>query len=281
MKEDASLDDLALFLAVAEAGGLSGAARATGASVPTLSRRMTALEAQLGIKLFARGKRGYALSARGRELAGELAELHALRARVRRFALRDSQARVRVTAGQWTSRFIALNIAQVWTPESLWLPEFVASNADADIARREVDIGIRNRRPTQSWLAGRKTIHLRYAPFARAQGIDGFVTLQSAQATTPSERWLRATHPERIVTTANSARLALDLARAGIGQIILPVFAATGYPDLVQSGPDIEALAHDEWLVSHHDARHDPPIRAALDALYQLLCDETLRLTRS
>lgn len=56
MKQSLSLDAVRLFLAVAETGGLAGAARATGVSVATLSRKMTELERQAGVRLFERGR---------------------------------------------------------------------------------------------------------------------------------------------------------------------------------------------------------------------------------
>ena len=57
------LDDLALFLAVADTGGLAAAARMTGVPLPTLSRRMAELERRTARRLFLRGKKGYALTA--------------------------------------------------------------------------------------------------------------------------------------------------------------------------------------------------------------------------
>ncbi|MEM9813747.1 MAG: LysR family transcriptional regulator, partial [Pseudomonadota bacterium] len=45
---DANWDDLHVFFHVAEAGGLSGAAKRTGLSAPTLGRRMVALEQAAG-----------------------------------------------------------------------------------------------------------------------------------------------------------------------------------------------------------------------------------------
>jgi DNA-binding transcriptional LysR family regulator len=58
MKNDFSLDDLSLFTAVAEAGGLSGALGTTGQSAPTLSRKMAALEKRMNRRLFLRGPKG-------------------------------------------------------------------------------------------------------------------------------------------------------------------------------------------------------------------------------
>jgi DNA-binding transcriptional LysR family regulator len=272
MERRLSLDDVALFLAVADARGLAGAARATGASVPTLSRRMAELERRTGRHRFQRGPRGYALTAQGRALVEEADALRPVAARLARW--RDGEVarpRVRITAGSWTSRLLARRIGAVWASEDPWLPEFLASNANVDIARREADIGVRNRRPEQPWLAGQRTGTITYAVYAAGAGVAGYVSLSEAVASTPSERWLRATHGGEIVTTASDGRLALDLALAGIGRIVMPFFAGEGEPGLVRIGDPIAALTHEEWLVSHHDARHDPPVRRALAAVQRLL----------
>ena len=56
------------FLATAEAGSLSAAARLTGQTQPTLGRQVAALERALGIALFERVGRGLALTPSGREV---------------------------------------------------------------------------------------------------------------------------------------------------------------------------------------------------------------------
>ncbi|MFZ5963844.1 LysR family transcriptional regulator [Thalassococcus sp. BH17M4-6] len=269
MKDQPSLDDLRLFLAIADAGSLGGAARTTGVSAPTLGRRMTALEHALSARLFERGAQGYGLTMRGRALLEEMADLRRLSADLSAFADTAPHPRVRITAGMWTARHIARNAARLTGAGTDWWPELLASNANVDIARREADIGVRNRRPEQPWLAGRRTRWIDYAAFAGDASVQGYITLPAQSSSTPSERWLRATHPDRIVTVASDMRLACDMARAGLGRVILPVFAAPS--DLQQIGPAIDALGHDEWLVCHHDGRHDPPVRAALDALAGLL----------
>lgn len=272
MKTTPSLDDIALFLAVADAGTLAGAAKRSGASLPTLSRRMTALERQLGQQLFQRGAQRYGLTAEGRHLAEEVRGLREVSARLGRWQQGGTgPVRVRITAGLWTSRFLARGLARVWAPGAPWLPEFTASNADLDIARRAADIGVRNRRPEQPWLAGRRTRRLSYAAYGRDAQVQGYVTLPPGAATTPSERWLRDTHPDEIVTHASDARLALDMALAGVARIVMPCFAGDTEPGLLRLSDRIDALCHDEWLVAHHEARHDPPVRAALDACHRLL----------
>ncbi|WP_434287576.1 LysR family transcriptional regulator [Celeribacter sp. SCSIO 80788] len=271
MKDSPKLDDYALFLAVADAGGLSGAEKATGTSLPTLSRRMAELERSLGKRLFERGNRGYTLTAEGRALLQEAEPLRDAASRLARFQRKDAAPEVRITAGRWTTRYIARHLSEIWTPESPWRPALLASNTNVDIARREADIGIRNRRPDQSWLAGRKLAPITYAEYAAHPRVTGYVTLHAGQATTPSERWLRTNHPDEIIATASDARSAADMAVAGVGRAILPCFAGREIIGLVQISPEIGVLTHDEWLVSHHDARHDPPVRAALEALAETL----------
>lgn len=279
MKRRLSLDDASLFLAVADAGGLAGAARRTGVSVPTLGRRMGELERVLGEKLFQRGARGYSLTARGRQFLAEAEDLRRLSARLGSFAQQDRQVRVRVTTGHWTARFLVDAIKSYWSPDATWVPEFVEGVRTVDIARREADIGIRSRRPDQPWLAGRQTHVLNFAEFAVSPDIAGYVLRSESGNETPagSERWVLDNRSDAIVTTASSARLAADLALAGVGRIVLPVFAGASLPGLQQVGPVIDELTRGEWLVCHHDGRHDPPVRAALDAIAAVLTDRRLR----
>ena len=144
MKDAPSLDDLRLFLAVADAGSLGAAAKTTGVSAPTLSRRMSALERALSARLFERGPQGYRLTLRGRALLEETADLRRVTAGLEAFASAAPIPRVRITAGLWTARHIARHADALTGAGRDWWPELLASNATVDIARREADIGLRN-----------------------------------------------------------------------------------------------------------------------------------------
>jgi DNA-binding transcriptional LysR family regulator len=60
------LEAMRVFVAVAERGSLSSAARALGLPVASVSRKLTALETRLGVRLLARSTRRTALSEAGR-----------------------------------------------------------------------------------------------------------------------------------------------------------------------------------------------------------------------
>lgn len=63
------LEELALFLAIVDAGSLAAAARRTGRSPPVVTRRLGKLESRLGVRLLERNTRRLTLTDAGRRLA--------------------------------------------------------------------------------------------------------------------------------------------------------------------------------------------------------------------
>ncbi|WP_371154292.1 LysR family transcriptional regulator [Jannaschia sp. 2305UL9-9] len=270
MHDDLPWADLALFAAVARCGTLAGAASETGASTATLSRRMTALETRIGRRLFHHGAQGYAITQDGAALLVRAERMEDAAADIARWRTEgQGPTRVRISAGTWTAQALARDVRAYWSPDAKWVPDFVHADADLDIARRQIDIGIRNRRPEQPWLAGRRTGQTEFAVYG-VPSAEGFIGPGNDAPRPPSARWLLREHGDQIVTTANDPRLALALAEAGVGRVVLPCFAGDRSALTRLSGP-IAELTCEEWLVSHHDGRHATPVRAALDALFDHL----------
>lgn len=65
------LEQLRIFLAVAECSSFTGAARRLFVSHSTTSRAVAALEAELGVRLFTRDRRSVELTEAGRVLRAE------------------------------------------------------------------------------------------------------------------------------------------------------------------------------------------------------------------
>lgn len=97
------------------------------------------------------------------------------------------------------------------------------------------------------------------------------MTLAADAPGTPSTRWVHAHHVDAIVTTVTDMRLAVDLAQSGVARVVLPTFAADGISGLSRLSEPIDELTHEEWLVTHHEARHDTPVRHAIDALTRFI----------
>nr|WP_253075764.1 LysR family transcriptional regulator [Bradyrhizobium sp. 173] len=148
------------FLAVADTGSFTGAARRLHSSHPTVSRKIAALEAQLGTRLVARAADGLALTADGRTLR-EHAEVMAAA------ALRAETA---VSAGGHKARgtvklSIGATLASHWLMPRL--PAFLRAHDHvqleiithpfpASVRRREADVVLRPFDSGEENLVGRK-----------------------------------------------------------------------------------------------------------------------------
>ncbi|MEO1704328.1 MAG: LysR family transcriptional regulator [Pseudomonadota bacterium] len=250
-------DDLRLFLAVARQSGLAGAARVTGSSAPTLGRRMLALEARLGAALFERHARGYALTSEGEKL---LARAERAEAEIAPLLASERPPLIKVSAGAWMTWLLCRHTERFPSTARL---RFIAAEHKLDIARREAVIGIRNARPVEVGLAARRVGQVRFAVYGPRRA-----PWAAVQGPTPSAAWVGAQDGPTI--EVSHPRTALDLAQAGAARAVLPTFVGDAHPDL-RRGKTIEALTHDQWLVSHHEARHDAEVRKLLRAVGQLL----------
>lgn len=262
--QPASWDDLATFLAVARAGGLAGAARERAASAPTIGRRMKALERNLGRELFVRRTHGYSLTEDGERLVDDLTDVEAGILQATQPAMGHALPLVKVTAGTFTMlALVPYAGAIVGNPPDLRL-HLAAGETVLSVARRETDIGFRARRPIEAGLAGRKLRDVAFAPYARPDAADRWIVVM---ADTPSARWVaeRANRDAPIQT--NTPRVALDLALAGLGRLMLPSFLGNARADLARVGEAVPELAHEQWLVTHADRRSQPEVRRALDRI--------------
>jgi len=259
-------DDLRLFLAVAREGGLAAAAESTGKSPPTLGRRMIELERRLGRDLFRRLARGYEITDSGAALlkTAEVVEGQVLP------LLADtgrSVPTVKVSAGTWVTYHLCNHLPRITGTDRIRL-RFIAADQVLDIAHREAVIGIRNHRPDDVGLAGRRIGRVRFAVYATTPAQ---VPWAQVLGSTPSARWLKANRSSEASIEVTSPRNALDLALAGEARAILPTFIGEGIETLKRMSPTIEELDHDQWLVMHHEDRYLPEVRKVIDRIYVLL----------
>jgi molybdate transport repressor ModE-like protein len=148
---DISWDEIRIFLAVAEAGSVSGAARRLKLGQPTISRRLAEMERLMGTRLFARGVGGATLTSAGEKLLAPAKNMATWAGEVERAAEARAAAPeglVRVTA----SPYVCFDLL---APFAAWVSsrhpsiriEVVSSTRYLDMARGEADLALRLRRP--------------------------------------------------------------------------------------------------------------------------------------
>jgi DNA-binding transcriptional LysR family regulator len=141
------------FLAVAETGSLSGAARSLSQSQPTLGRQIKQLEDQMGLRLFERQARGLELTDTGESLLEPARAMRAAFGQLRlRAAGRDHkmEGTVRITASEVMAHHVLPKIiAGMREAEPNIQIELVPSDASENLLFREADIAVRMYRSTQ------------------------------------------------------------------------------------------------------------------------------------
>ena len=153
-------DDLRVFLAVARRGRLQGAGRALGLDPTTAGRRIAALEAALGAKLFERSPEGYALTEAGR---GLLAHAEAMESQARRgggggrrASRSGSSGTVRIGAPDGVSNYLLVDACDALSRDNPELQvQVVALPRIFSLSKREADLTITVSPPA----AGRLTVH--------------------------------------------------------------------------------------------------------------------------
>ncbi|MEP2715113.1 LysR family transcriptional regulator [Pseudophaeobacter sp.] len=154
--DTAKLTDWSLiqsFLAVAEEGSLSGAARSLNRSQPTLGRHIQTLEASLSQQLFERHPRGLRLSQAGTALLPMAREMQQQMYRLSLQAAGQSEelaGTVRITASVFAAHYLLPPIlADIRRAEPGIELELVPTDESKNLLYRAADIALRMYRPSQ------------------------------------------------------------------------------------------------------------------------------------
>ncbi len=273
------------FIAVAETGSLSKAARRLRVSQPTLSRRIAGLEEQLKGVLFQRTPKGLLLTEAGESVLAGARRVEEEALAIERQADAAQQkltgtVRISVTEG----------LGAVWLPAQVAAfhetypgvcVEILVDNRAANLVRREADIALRMFRPDQPdliakrigevlmGLYGAERYFARHGKPARVAhlkrhylvGFDETMVHNNAAV----QRLETYFTPERIVHRSSSFIGQLNATRAGIGLGVHDCYLAAQNPELERLFPREFNHSMEVWLVTHSDMRRSARIRAVYD----------------
>jgi DNA-binding transcriptional LysR family regulator len=155
-------DNIRIFLSVARAGQFSAAASALGVDNGTVSRRISALEKSLGVRLFDRQTTGCVLTEAGDHLykTAEEVESQLLRAQgdLSRTDVELSGA-VRIAAPDgFTTLFLCSRLGNLKAKYPLLTVQLVPMSRTLSLSKREADLAITIERPDEGRLSVRKLI---------------------------------------------------------------------------------------------------------------------------
>ena len=278
------------FVAAAQEGSLSAAARVINQTQPTLSRQVSALEETLGVTLFERGHRKLQLTGAGLELLDHARGMLDAANQISLTASGQSQdikGEVSITATEMLATYyLPSMLRKLRTQAPGIITKVVASDEVRDLMHREADIAIRHAQPMQLDLIAKKigtiTAHIYGSKtFIKEVGApNSFEELSSfdfvgvedtenlIEGIAAQGIFLRL---EQFKTLSGSGNCMIQLIREGLGFGFLPMDAGKLFDDLEpiladQFKPEIPV-----WLVTHRELHTSRRIRIVFDLLAEEL----------
>lgn len=292
MNTSVNWENAKLFLVVARAGQILGAAQQLGVSQAKLSRRIAALEESLGTQLLIRRNQGCDLTDHGVLLLESLERVEAEFLNLESSLLESAMhltGSVRIGApdgfgaaflaprlGRFSQAFPGLTLQLAPVPRSF------------SLTKREADIAIMIGQPDKPGLKARKLTDYSLGLYAATSYLTGKPEL--ADVTDLKHHQLidyvddliysplldygrEVWRGWRATIEITSALAQTAAAKGGAGIAILHDYIAATDPDLVRVLPEV-SIKRSYWLVYHESLKDIPRVRAALDFLIKIVDEE-------
>jgi len=285
-------DDLKYLLAVADAGALAPAAKALRVDPSTVSRRIAALEKELGTELVARTPEGMTLTAAGaravstaRRVDDELATLAQELA-----AGASPTGTVIVSSTESFAPYVLRALAGFDEAHPGLRIEVLPSMLKADLRRREADLAVRMYREDSEGMAMRTLGSIGWSLYASdkylataapSRGLlDGHAVVGYSHAVSSMAGavWLAAHAGEDAIRIrCGSPSAALGAARADAGVCVVPCYLASSHADLVRITDQVVAQS-EIYAVFLPERRTEPKLRVVIDALVAMFARDGVEL---
>ncbi|OLF56074.1 LysR family transcriptional regulator [Pseudomonas chlororaphis] len=273
--------DLHHFIVVARLGSLTAAAKALRVDHATVGRRVSSLEASLGLKLLERLPRASRLTEAGAVLAAIAQPMERLVDEVERHA-RGSVG----LSGTVSVSTLALLASGLLVPSLATLratcPDLKivldTTSSVASLERGEADIALGYVRPDEAGRIVRRVGQVRFGFYASpayaalAPADWTFIGFAESLEHIPQQRWLQEFAAQRpFILRSNDVNAQQAAARAAVGVALLPCFIANPDPGLVRVAPLRAGDARELWLSVHADVRRSAAVRRVMDHLIEVL----------
>lgn len=274
------------FLATAEEGSLSAAARALGLTQPTLSRQVAGLEDELGVTLFERSHRSMDLTESGIALLEHVRAMGEAATRVSlaatgRSELIDGHVSVTATEGFAIHHLPAIAERVRERAPGIEL-EIIPANESLNLIRREADIAIRHAQPEHGDLIAKRigdaTAHIYGARHyldrvGRPATLKDLVNFDFIGFESPT-RMLSFFHDLGVPVTrehfqvySRSGMVILGLIERGLGLSVMTTDIAETRPTLERVLPSLPSIKFPTWLVTHRELHTSRRIRLVFDTI--------------
>ena len=276
------------FLATAEKGSFSAAARALDSSQPTVGRQVAALEAELDVVLFERVKHGLALTPTGADLVEHIRAMEEAALRVSLVAAGQSvslDGPVCISASQITAvHTLPPIIANIRAKHPGIEVEVLVTNDTSDLGRREADIAIRSFRPKSPELFARKVKDDAAYLYGSNEYLDALGNPSTAEELSRAN-FIGFNRGTAVIDGLNALGLSLtqshfgtltenqllqwELAKRGVGIAVMTQDVGDAEPLVRRALPDLPPFPIPVWLTTHRELSTSRRMRVVFDLLLE------------
>jgi len=269
------------FLAVAQLGSVSAAARSLGLSQPTLSRDIQLLEAQTALNLFKRSTRGLVLTEAGQALVEPAKQMSVNAEAFSRQASglsTELAGDIRISANEVIGIYaLPAAIAAFKQQHPAVQFEIVISNRASSLNKREADLALRMFRPIQTGLIARRLPDMPLAFYAHqdylmAHGMPDSVDDLGQHQVIGFDQDTDFIDAVNITGyqfnqhdfhfRTDNMLMQIQLARHAAGIIVTHVGLAKHWPELVRILDKVPLPTLEFWIVCHADTQYNARISA-------------------
>lgn len=276
-------EDLRYFIAVANTGSLSAAARLLHVDHATVSRRINSLETSLQNQLVDRNSRACYLTPFGQQILDIAIKMEESAFAIQRASLAAKESitgKVIVSAPPVLATHLLAKNLNNFHQRHPNIQISIASQAmRVSLSKREADIALRLVRPTENNDVARKLENMPFALYAhknypyRNDPLHwGFIGYDSQFSDMPHAKWIiEAAKNQRIICEVSDITSQLIAVKSGVGVGSLPCFIGDNEPELQRLQFDGKIYAPEVWLVVHADLRSSPLLRIVLDFMIEVI----------
>lgn len=272
-------NDLRYFLAVARQGSVSGAGRSLNVEHTTVARRISALEKQLGSRLFNRLSHGYEMTQIAESLYPHALAMEELMQTADRevFGLdAHLSGSLRLTASYDVFNRLITPKLHLFSEKYPNIElELLSSTNLADLAGRQADIAVRLTASPPDYLIGKKVLPLGHGIYASKRYLNekrrhDQLILWEHEHRLP--KWVQDHFPTgQIHLRTNEIMTMMEATKQGIGLSRLPCYVAENEPELLRLDLKLTPSNWGIWVLNHVDLRSTAKVRVCREFLIETL----------
>jgi len=278
-RNDMDWNGLRFFLALVREGTVSGAGRLLQVEHTTVARRITALEKQLGSRLFDRLPSGYVMTQVAENLYPHALSMEELiQVADREVFGMDNQlsGSLKLTASYDVfTRLVTAKLHRFADKYPGIDLELLSSTSLADLSSRQADIALRLSPKPPEYLIGRQVLPLRHGIYGSAKylkkksGGDKLILWEHDRKT---PEWVSDHFPTaRITVRVNEIMTMMETVKNHLGIARLPCYVADAEPSLRRLDLNLTPSTWGVWVLSHVDLRSTTRVRVCREFLIEII----------